>query len=65
MVYFYQCIYTPGETTTTYTIKQSLLPESSGSGSGISLQYLTQAEYDALQTKDPNTLYLIEETLEN
>lgn len=63
IVTFYQCIYTPGETTTTYTIKQSLLPESSGSGSGISLQYLTQAEYDALQTKDPNTLYLIEESV--
>ena len=31
-----------------------------GSGSGISLQYLTQAQYNALQTKDPNTLYLIE-----
>lgn len=34
-----------------------------GSGSGISLQYLTQAEYDALQVKDSSTLYLIEETL--
>ena len=34
-----------------------------GSGSGISLQYLTQAEYNALQTKDPNTLYLIEVTV--
>ena len=31
-----------------------------GGGSGISLQYLTQAQYNALQTKDPNTLYLIE-----
>lgn len=31
-----------------------------GSGSGISLQYLTQDQYNALQTKDPNTLYLIE-----
>ena len=30
-----------------------------GSGSGISLQYLTQAEYDALTTIDQNTLYLI------
>ena len=34
-----------------------------GSGSGISLQHLTQAEYNALQTKDPNTLYLIEVTV--
>ena len=34
-----------------------------GGGSGISLQYLTQAEYDALHTKDPNTLYLIEVTV--
>ena len=34
-----------------------------GGGGGISLQYLTQAEYDALQVKDPSTLYLIEETL--
>ena len=34
-----------------------------GSGSGISLQYLTQAQYNALQTKDPNTLYLIEVTV--
>ena len=31
-----------------------------GGGSGISLQYLTQAQYNALHTKDPNTLYLIE-----
>ena len=30
-----------------------------GGGSGISLQYLTQAEYDALTTIDQNTLYLI------
>ena len=34
-----------------------------GSGSGISLQYLTQAQYNALHTKDPNTLYLIEVTV--
>ena len=34
-----------------------------GGGSGISLQYLTQAQYNALQTKDPNTLYLIEVTV--
>jgi len=58
-VTFYQCTYTPGETVTTCTIKESLLPESSGGGGGISLQYLTQAEYDALQTIDQNTLYLI------
>ena len=32
----------------------------SGGGTGtVSLQYLTQAEYDALQTIDQNTLYLI------
>lgn len=34
-----------------------------GGGSGISLQYLTQDQYNALQTKDPNTLYLIEVTV--
>lgn len=61
-VRFYKCTYTPGETDTTYKIKESLLPESSGGG-GISLQYLTQAEYDALTTKDPNTLYLISDTI--
>lgn len=61
-VNFYKCTYTPGETTTTYTIKESLLPNISGGG-GVSIQYLTQAEYDALQTKDPNTLYLISDTI--
>ena len=38
----------------------SQLWDTSTQGSGISLQYLTQAQYNALHTKDPNTLYLIE-----
>lgn len=61
-VNFYKCTYTAGGTTTTTTIKESLLPTISGGG-GVSIQYLTQAEYNALQTKDPNTLYLIEESV--
>ena len=38
----------------------SQLWDSSTQGSGLSIKYLTQAQYNALQTKDPNTLYLIE-----
>ena len=38
----------------------SQLWDTSTQGSGVSIKYLTQAEYNALQTKDPNTLYLIE-----
>lgn len=38
----------------------SQLWDTSTQGSGVSIKYLTQAEYDALQKKDPNTLYLIE-----
>ena len=38
----------------------SQLWDTSTQGSGISIKYLTQAEYNALHTKDPNTLYLIE-----
>ena len=45
------------------TSVSQLWDTSTQGGGGISLQYLTQAEYDALQVKDPSTLYLIEETL--
>lgn len=38
----------------------SQLWDTSTQGSGVSIKYLTQAQYNALQTKDPNTLYLIE-----
>lgn len=38
----------------------SQLWDSSTQGSGVSIKYLTQDQYNALQTKDPNTLYLIE-----
>lgn len=38
----------------------SQLWDTSTQGSGLSIKYLTQAQYNALQTKDPNTLYLIE-----
>ena len=41
----------------------SQLWDSSTQGSGVSIKYLTQAQYNALQTKDPNTLYLIEVTV--
>lgn len=38
----------------------SQLWDTSTQGSGVSIKYLTQAQYNALPTKDPNTLYLIE-----
>ena len=38
----------------------SQLWDTSTQGSGVSIKYLTQAQYNALHTKDPNTLYLIE-----
>ena len=38
----------------------SQLWDTSTQGSGVSIKYLTQAQYNALQKKDPNTLYLIE-----
>ena len=38
----------------------SQLWDTSTQGSGLSIKYLTQAQYNALHTKDPNTLYLIE-----
>ena len=41
----------------------SQLWDTSTQGSGVSIKYLTQAEYNALHTKDPNTLYLIEVTV--
>ena len=41
----------------------SQLWDTSTQGGGVSIQYLTQAEYNNLQTKDPNTLYLIEESV--
>lgn len=30
-----------------------------GGSSGLTVQKITQAEYNALETKDPNTLYVI------
>ena len=45
------------------TSVSQLWDSSTQGGGGISLQYLTQAQYNALQTKDPNTLYLIEVTV--
>ena len=45
------------------TSVSQLWDSSTQGGNGISLQYLTQAQYNALQTKDPNTLYLIEVTV--
>ena len=44
-------------------VSVSTLWDTSTQGGGVSIQYLTQAEYNALQTKDPNTLYLIEESV--
>ena len=41
----------------------SQLWDTSTQGSGVSIKYLTQAQYNALHTKDPNTLYLIEVTV--
>ena len=41
----------------------SQLWDTSTQGSGVSIKYLTQAQYNALHTKDPNTLYLIEESV--
>lgn len=41
----------------------SQLWDTSTQGSGLSIKYLTQDQYNALQTKDPNTLYLIEVTV--
>ena len=41
----------------------SQLWDTSTQGSGLSIKYLTQAQYNALHTKDPNTLYLIEVTV--
>ena len=41
----------------------SQLWDTSTQGSGVSIKYLTQAQYNALQAKDPNTLYLIEVTV--
>ena len=41
----------------------SQLWDTSTQGSGVSIKYLTQAQYNALQKKDPNTLYLIEVTV--
>lgn len=38
----------------------SQLWDTSTQGGGVSIKYLTQAQYNALHTKDPNTLYLIE-----
>lgn len=53
MVGFYKCTYTPGETDTTYTIKESLLPDFA------KISYISQSDYDNLQVKDPSTLYII------
>lgn len=41
----------------------SQLWDTSTQGSGVSIKYLTQDQYNALHTKDPNTLYLIEVTV--
>lgn len=56
-VHFYKCTYTPGETITTCTIKESLLPEDLSTFAKI--LYISQEDYDALATKDPSTLYII------
>ena len=45
------------------TSVSQLWDSSTSGGGGVSIQYLTQAQYDALQSKDPNTLYLIEATV--
>ena len=47
-----------------YKGKMIRIPQdTSTQGSGVSIKYLTQAQYNALHTKDPNTLYLIEESV--